>query len=163
MLMGLLNTIKELSKPMMQDLIKSRTTSPDAYDLDDFDNYNQLRKLCREMEHSKKGIVNLHGTYWDDPGVTSRLGEIMEKMDEIIKQIKDVIQYVARDGMAIFSQQPPVVTDRPLSPTLPPARARGTPMDLSPSSSVRQVKHTINPPTPPPLPSDDDDYDPFAN
>jgi len=55
-----------------------------------------LEKICTMLKSSKKGFVNLHGTYADDANVTAKLEEIMEKMDSQNSRIIEMLGYVRK-------------------------------------------------------------------
>ena len=49
---------------------------------------DQLTSLSRQLQNSKKGVVNLYSTYKSDASIASKLEEIMDKIDSQIMKIE---------------------------------------------------------------------------
>lgn len=48
----------------------------------------ELINLSRQLQNSKKGMVNLHATYKGDATASSRIEEIMEQVDRLVNTIE---------------------------------------------------------------------------
>ena len=82
-LMQIINDVSELSDNIIDSIRNygNDNLAPIGHVNENTKKSQTLEKICMMLKSSKKGIVNLHGTYTDDANVTAKLEEIMEKMD----------------------------------------------------------------------------------
>lgn len=100
-LMKLINNIVEISDTVIQSLQLQQPTgehssAPAMPALNDnARKCHQLAKLCIWIRNAKPGIINLlETTYCDDVNTTAKLDEIIDKMDQQLARITDVLDFV---------------------------------------------------------------------
>lgn len=102
----LMNDTIEISDNMINSLLVSKnlakkssmTSSQIDVDIYKINEYNkkleQLGKLSRELRNSKKGIANLHVTYEDDANITSKLEEVIDKIETQTNKIERSLKII---------------------------------------------------------------------
>ena len=166
-LMQIINDVSELSDNIIDSIRNygENNTAPIGHVNENTKKCQTLDKICTMLKSSKKGIVNLHGTYSDDANITAKLEEIMEKMDSQHERIVEVLSYVR-----IAPRSAPIAVPVPTVVAVAPTRRNS---HFSPRSfrevSISHVPQPAHPARPEATAVDDSSsdedgqFDPFVD
>ena len=91
----LIDNVTEISDSIINSLVIEQNQKTSSFKLfqlnENSKKYHNLNKLVRELENSKKGILNLHATYTKDANATSKLEEIIDNIDIQINKIETAL------------------------------------------------------------------------
>jgi len=91
-LITLIHDVGEISDNIINSLAISKNTQQENTSMfllnENSKKCHQLRKLAKELKNSKRGIANLHNTYRKDANVTSKIEEVLDKIDVEIDKIE---------------------------------------------------------------------------
>lgn len=66
---------------------------------------DELINLSRQLQNSKKGVVNLHATYKGDANASSRIEEIMEQIDRLVNTIEGSLSILKNKSKSNYSSK----------------------------------------------------------